>query len=170
MIEIEVNGKSRRVTVEEHPSVPGQYRVSWDGVTHVVDVRAVGPDRFSIVTVDGGESHDVRCEDTDRLGGMNVHVDGVPVPLRVNLGRVDLTGRGGGGSLGGQHVVAPMPGKVVRLLVRPGDDVDARQGVIVVEAMKMENQLTAPRAGRVAEVTVEEGASVEAGRVLVVLE
>jgi biotin carboxyl carrier protein len=63
-----------------------------------------------------------------------------------------------------------MPGKVVRLLVHLGDEIEARQGVIVIEAMKMENELTAPRAGRVSEIVVEEGASVQAGKVLVVIE
>jgi len=62
-----------------------------------------------------------------------------------------------------------MPGRVVRVLVAPGDAVEARQAVVVVEAMKMENELRAPRAGIVAEVRVAEGASVEANTVLVVL-
>jgi biotin carboxyl carrier protein len=63
-----------------------------------------------------------------------------------------------------------MPGRVVKVLVRPGDAVAARQPVVVVEAMKMENELRAPRAGTVAEVRVNEGVSVEANAVLVVLE
>ena len=63
-----------------------------------------------------------------------------------------------------------MPGRVVRVLVKPGDEVAARQGLVVVEAMKMENELAAPRAGRVKEVAVTEGQSVEAGRLLVVVE
>ena len=63
-----------------------------------------------------------------------------------------------------------MPGRVVRVLVAPGDEVVPRQGLVVVEAMKMENELRAPRAARVKDVKVTEGLSVEAGRVLVVLE
>jgi biotin carboxyl carrier protein len=63
-----------------------------------------------------------------------------------------------------------MPGRVVRVLVAPGDEVAARQGVVVVEAMKMENELRAPRGGRVKDVTVSAGTSVEAGRILVVIE
>ncbi len=65
---------------------------------------------------------------------------------------------------------APMPGKVVKLLVSAGDQVTARQGVVVVEAMKMENELRAGRAGIVREVLVAEGASVEAGTPLLVIE
>jgi biotin carboxyl carrier protein len=56
------------------------------------------------------------------------------------------------------------------VLVGPGDEVEAHQPVLVIEAMKMENELRAPRAGRVRDVAVEQGASVEAGRVLVVIE
>jgi biotin carboxyl carrier protein len=63
-----------------------------------------------------------------------------------------------------------MPGRVLRVLVRPGDAVEARQGLVVIEAMKMENELTTTRAGRVREVTVAAGAAVEAGRLLVVIE
>jgi biotin carboxyl carrier protein len=67
-------------------------------------------------------------------------------------------------------VLAPMPGRVVRVLVAPGDEVAAKQGVVVVEAMKMENELRSPKAGRVKEVMVTPGTSVDAGRVLVVIE
>ena len=65
---------------------------------------------------------------------------------------------------------APMPGRVLRVLVNAGDPVTARQGVVVVEAMKMENELVSPRDGRVREIHVTEGVSVEAGRLLVVIE
>ena len=74
------------------------------------------------------------------------------------------------GHAGEVRVAAPMPGRIVRVLVTPGDTVVARQGLVVVEAMKMENELGAPRGGRVREVTVTEGTSVESGRVLVVIE
>jgi biotin carboxyl carrier protein len=66
--------------------------------------------------------------------------------------------------------MAPMPGRVVRVLVAPGDEVAARQGLVVVEAMKMENELGSPKAGRVKDVQVSAGQSVDAGRVLVVIE
>ncbi len=63
-----------------------------------------------------------------------------------------------------------MPGRVVRVLVSPGETVAARQGVVVVEAMKMENELRSPKAGRVKDVAVNAGDPVEAGRVLLVIE
>ena len=81
--------------------------------------------------------------------------------------------RAGGGPVaaaGELRVVAPMPGRVLRVLVKPGDVVEARQGLVVVEAMKMENEITAAKAGKVKEVAVAPGQSVESGRLLVVVE
>jgi biotin carboxyl carrier protein len=63
-----------------------------------------------------------------------------------------------------------MPGRVVRVLAAPGEPVRDGQGLVVVEAMKMENELRAPRAGLVTDVLVQEGSAVEAGEVLVVIE
>lgn len=71
---------------------------------------------------------------------------------------------------GRQNIVAPMPGRVVRVLIQAGDDVAAGQGVIVVEAMKMQNEIKSPKAGRVVEVRVAEGATVNANQVLAVVE
>jgi biotin carboxyl carrier protein len=71
---------------------------------------------------------------------------------------------------GPQRLLAAMPGKVVRLLVKPGDRVKGGQPLVVVEAMKMENELRAGRSGTITEIYVKEGASVEAGSQLVVIE
>jgi len=71
---------------------------------------------------------------------------------------------------GRQNVTAPMPGKVVRVLVAAGDVVEAAQGLVVVEAMKMQNELKASRPGRVIEIRARDGETVGAGDVLVVLE
>ncbi len=67
-------------------------------------------------------------------------------------------------------VLAPMPGKVVRVLVEPGQQVAADQGLVVIEAMKMQNELRAPRAGRITEVNVREGTGIESGAKLMRLE
>ena len=77
--------------------------------------------------------------------------------------------RGAGELLDGAGIVAPMPGKVVKALVVEGDEVDEGQGVIVVEAMKMENELRAPASGTIKEIKVASGDSVEAGQMLVVI-
>jgi biotin carboxyl carrier protein len=75
-----------------------------------------------------------------------------------------------GAGAGLAQVVAPMPGKVVRVLVEVGRQVEAGQGVVVVEAMKMQNELKSPKAGTVAELRAEPGATVNAGDVLAVIE
>ena len=116
-------------------------------------------------------SYDVSF-DPGSNGELVVHVNGVAVPLSI-VDRRHRRGRSGSGESGTdaqpKAIVAPMPGRIVRVLVQPGEAVQARQGLIVVEAMKMENELRAPRDGTVAEVRVREGASVEADAVLVVL-
>jgi biotin carboxyl carrier protein len=92
------------------------------------------------------------------------HVVPVALPSRRRRSRATL-----GAGNGDQRVAAPMPGKVVRVLVAVGDQVEARQGLIVVEAMKMENELSVTRAGTVSRLEVSEGTSVEAGRLLIVV-
>jgi biotin carboxyl carrier protein len=73
-------------------------------------------------------------------------------------------------SSGPQSVIAPMPGRVIRVLVESGQEVAAGEGLIVVEAMKMQNEMKAPRAGRVAAIKTVAGATVSAGDVLLVIE
>jgi biotin carboxyl carrier protein len=75
-----------------------------------------------------------------------------------------------GASQGRQDVLAPMPGKVVRVLVAVGDHVGPGQGLVVVEAMKMQNEIKSRKAGRVAEVRTRPDAAVVAGEVLLVVE
>ena len=71
---------------------------------------------------------------------------------------------------GAAEIASPMPGKVVRVLVKPGDKVEAGAGVLVVEAMKMQNEMKAPKAGTVISIEAKEGATVNAGDVLAVIE
>src|SRR5262249_7252916 len=78
--------------------------------------------------------------------------------------------RSSGASEGVKKVSAPMPGKVVRILAPAGTGVEGGQPVVVVEAMKMENELKAPKKGKVKRITVSEGAPVEAGQVLAEVE
>jgi biotin carboxyl carrier protein len=74
------------------------------------------------------------------------------------------------GASGLQNITAPMPGKVVRVLVAQGDSVEAGQGIVVVEAMKMQNEIKAQRPGRIAAMTAREGDTVAAGEMLATLE
>ncbi len=75
----------------------------------------------------------------------------------------------GAASSGPLHVCAPMPGRVIRVLAAEGRPVEAGESLLVVEAMKMENELKAPRAGRVERIEVGEGQAVEAGALLLVV-
>jgi len=74
------------------------------------------------------------------------------------------------GPEGRQHLIAPMPGKVVRILVNLGDEVQSGQGVVVVEAMKMQNEVKSVKHGHVVEIRVTEGVTVNANQVLAVVE
>src|SRR5256885_8442077 len=76
----------------------------------------------------------------------------------------------GAGQEGPRSVTAPMPGKVVRVLAPAGAEVEAGEGILVVEAMKMQNELKSPKKGRLQKITVTEGAAVNAGDVLAVVE
>lgn len=67
---------------------------------------------------------------------------------------------------GRQRILAPMPGKVIRLLAKAGDEVEAGQGLIVVEAMKMQNEIRSPKKGKVERLLVQEGQTVETGEIL----
>jgi acetyl/propionyl-CoA carboxylase alpha subunit len=168
--DIEINGRARAVSVER--AVDGRYRVIVDGHAHVVDAARIGSFGLSLLLDGaGGASREVQVSPGGAPGEMLVRLDGMSVTALVDGRR---TGRasadGAAHTRGEQSVVAPMPGRVVRLLVDRGDEVTARQGVVVVEAMKMENELRSPKDGRVKEVAVTPGASVEAGRVLVVIE
>ena len=169
--EVEVNGRTRSVSIERAAG-PDRYRVTIDGNTTLVDAQRTGQFGLSLLVPDdthGGVRVSLAPGSTP--GELLAYLAGRMVPVVVNGRR---TGRAaadtGAGAHGEQQVVAPMPGRVVRVLVAPGDAVDARQPVVVVEAMKMENELRSPKTGRVKEVTVAAGASVEAGRVLVVIE
>jgi pyruvate carboxylase subunit B len=115
-----------------------------------------------------GRSHEVRVA-PGREGQLEVALDGavVPVEVRHPLEKRLLASTGTGAAAGGETIAAPMPGLVVAIKVVPGDPVEAGQAVVVVEAMKMQNELVAKRGGVVRDVLVQERASVSAGQALV---
>jgi biotin carboxyl carrier protein len=98
------------------------------------------------------------------LRGRNYEV-AVVDPKRLRSGQ-----SAGAHHAGAAEIVSPMPGKIVRVLVQPGDNVEAGAGIIVVEAMKMQNEMKAPKAGTVVSINADEGATVNAGDVLAVIE
>jgi biotin carboxyl carrier protein len=168
--DIDVDGHSRSVAIE--PVGGTRFRVTIDGRAHLVDAVRLGQFAISmIIDGDAGASHEAQVVPGAATGESFVWLDGRVATASID-GRRTRRGRGGAASRteGAQSILAPMPGRVVRILVGPGDDVAARQPVVVVEAMKMENELRSPKAGRVKDVSVTEGALVEAGRVLIVVE
>jgi biotin carboxyl carrier protein len=168
--EIELNGRIRRVSVER--SRPGQFHVSRDGVLHQVDAVRAGEHGLSLVFEDGASTiRELQIVPSGTTAELLVGIDGRTVGVTINARRTRR--RAADAALhtdGEQAITAPMPGRVVRILVAEGDQVAARQGVIVIEAMKMENELRSPKAGRVTRVAVAPGMSVEGGRVLIVVE
>ena len=165
-LELDVGGRVRTVTVETRGT---SLAVTLDGQPVVVDVARLGPGRYSVRTPGTGRQHDVTVTGTGPGGQVDVVIGGATVAVTRRTAHARSRHTAGASSEGPQRLVAPMPGKVVRVLVKPGDQVVARQGVIVVEAMKMENELRAGRSGLVREVLVVEGASVDAGAPLVII-
>jgi biotin carboxyl carrier protein len=111
-----------------------------------------------------GRSYEARVDETP--GGLVVVIDGFRFEIEVRDPRRWSRKSAGGGAEGVQNIAAPMPGKIVRVLIAPGDEVQPGQGLVVVEAMKMQNEMKAARAGRVLTLHAREGASVTAGEVL----
>ncbi len=172
--EIEAGGRRRSVSVERiearSEGTAETFRVTVDGRPRLVDARAVGPASLSLLFPDDGWRS---CEVTVAPAGPGewiVRVPGGLVRVAIDTGRRGRPPEASAALDGEQRIVAPMPGRIVRVLVKPGDAVQPRQGLVVIEAMKMENELTSPKSGRVKDVPVAEGMSVEAGRVLVVVE
>jgi biotin carboxyl carrier protein len=143
----------------------GAYVVTLNSVEHIVDARKLEADFYSILFE--GRSYEVAVESVGSkyVVRHGAHEQVVELADSARSGREELRKKGGV-----ESVDAVMPGKVVRVLVAPADVVQAGQGLVVVEAMKMENEIGAPRAGRVKSVDVSPGQTVETGTRLVVLE
>lgn len=169
--EIDVNGKTRTVSVEAIDVAgagSGKFRVRVDGVVHEVVSHATD---LGISLRYEATRRAVDIALTPKSGSeVLLQLPHVTLDAAVDARRYRRAGSGPVAAAGELRVVAPMPGRVLRVLVKAGDTVLARQGLVVVEAMKMENEITAAKAGRVKEVAVAPGQSVESGRLLVVVE
>ena len=173
--EVCIGNRVRQVSVIRKGTL---LQVTLDGRTHLVDARRLSDSAVSMLVQNGKGELPVQSVDAAfaaqaAAGDFFVHLAGRSLAVEVRqagtFGRQKKEGAGASGT-GPQRVAAPMPGKIVRILVTAGDSVTAKQGLVVVEAMKMENELRAARDGRVREVLVNEGQSVDAGAVLVVVE
>lgn len=141
-----------------------RYRVLLDGTECAADLALLEPNTVSVLL--GNQAFEIHVTPT---------IDG---QLRLQTGPDEITAevqdprawRGRKHGLqeaeGRQQLVSPMPGKVIRVLVTAGEEVEAGQGVIVVEAMKMQNEIRSPKKGKVERILAKEGQAVNAGEIL----
>ena len=115
-----------------------------------------------------GRGYEVRIRES--AGGFEAEVDGRVVSLELTDPREARRQGVSADAAGRRDIKAPMPGKVIRLLVAEGDSVEPGQGLVVVEAMKMQNELKSPKTGTVTRIATEAGATVAAGDVLLTIE
>jgi biotin carboxyl carrier protein len=157
-VEIEALGAGYRVTVDEQVwdvddrgVGTGMHSLRIDGTSYLAIVaRGEGPEsEGEIVVTVGGETHEVRVEEAARFA---------------------IRTRGGAGGAATGHVLkAPLPGKITRVAVHPGDAVSRGDTLLIIEAMKMENEFKAAAPGTVSEVHVSAGQAVNPGDLLVVI-
>jgi biotin carboxyl carrier protein len=161
--EISIDGKNYRLQLSQ---TEGRWTCRLDGREIAVDAVLARPDVISLRL--RNKAYEVKCE---RVGSdLHLWVGSVryqaevrdPRSLRSRARAID--------DHGPRKLTAPMPGKVVRILLREGAEVEAGTGILVVEAMKMQNEVKSPKKGRIQKIVVSEGAAVNAGDVLGIVE
>lgn len=160
-----IGDKDVKVSVEELGG--SNYKVMIDGVEHVVDAQLITDNLWSVLYRNGSFEVDVtrlQAEEYEVLIQGDCHKF-----TMMNEQRRAMLRAGGKGSAGKAMLTSPMPGKVVKLLVTEGQEVGAGQGVIVVEAMKMENEIVAHRDGVVSALGVAEGQPIRNGDLICVV-
>src|ERR1044071_1004049 len=166
---VTADGRDRTVSVEGPlPEAPGRFRVTIDGVAYEVDGRAIRPGTWSIVV--GGRSFLVDLD--RRRTGIAASVGASEALLQVEdaLHRRLAAAAQPRSAARGETIRAPIAGKVVKVLVAEGDTVNPGTPVIVLEAMKMENELIAERGGVIKAVNKQAGQAVETGDLLIEIE
>jgi biotin carboxyl carrier protein len=142
----------------------GRYAVTVDEQTLELDLVDIGAHWASLLV--DGRSHEIAFERGP--GGLRVQLAAGSFTVTLAAGAHE-TQAAAAQAVGPQRITAPMPGRIVQVLVRPGEPVTAGQSLVVIEAMKMENELRAPRSGQISAVVVSQGAAVEAGALLAVI-
>ena len=161
--EIAIDGRSYRLDLSQ---AEGRWSCRVDGREVEVDAVLARPNVLSL-RIDN-KAYEVKCE---RVGG-DVHIWVGSQRFAVDL-RDPRSLRGRTRAVddhGPKKLTAPMPGKVVRILLTQGTDVEAGAGVLVVEAMKMQNEVKSPKKGTIQKILVSEGTAVNAGDVLAIVE
>jgi len=161
--EISIDGKSYRLDLNQ---ADGKWECRLDGQEIEVDAVLARPNVLSLRI--GNKAYEVKCE---RVGSdLHVWVGSRryaaevrdPRSLRGRVRTVDEHGP--------KKLTAPMPGKVVRVIAKEGEEVEAGAGVVVVEAMKMQNEVKSPKKGIIQKIVVREGMAVNSGDVLAIVE
>ena len=163
--EIAIHGARRIVEFTPRAEESSRVTLSVDGRLVEADAARISRAAYSILL--GGRSFEVSVEDTSE--GLLVQANGLEFQVEIFDPRSWRRGRGAGIELEGrQQLTAPMPGKIVRTLVRAGQQVHAGQGLLVIEAMKMQNEVRSPKSG-IVEKLAKEGQTVNAGEVLAIV-
>jgi biotin carboxyl carrier protein len=159
--EVLINNTRRIVDLERDAN---RWRISLDGNLVDADAVEIAPNTYSILL--NGKSHEIRVTPTP-TGALTLQTGPHEFTAEVidprawrgrRQGAIEAEGR--------QQILAPMPGKIVRVLVQTGEAVEAGQGLLVVEAMKMQNEIRSPKSGTVERLLVKEGQPVNAGEIL----
>jgi len=162
--QVALEGVQHRVEISQREGV---LTITVDGKEVRPDVANPEPDVLSIVL--GGKSYEIKRQTTP--AGTLIIIGDAAFDVEVSDPRsFRQRKRRGGPEEGPQKITSPMPGKVVRVLAQEGTEVEAGQGVIVIEAMKMQNELKSPKKGKVQKIVTKEGAAVNAGDVLAIVE
>ena len=160
--EVAMNGAQR--TVELERDAGNGWRISVDGKAVDADAAEIAPGVFSILL--NGKSYEIRVTPTP-AGTLTLQTGRNEFTAEVADPRAWRGRRHGAHEAEGrQQVLAPMPGKIVRVLVQAGEKVESGQGLLVVEAMKMQNEIRSPKSGTVERLLVKEGQPVNAGETL----
>ena len=162
--EVRIGAKTRVVELTQEDA---RWRVGLDGKATEADVLMIAPDLLSMLL--DGRSYEIRV--TPRPdGALTLQIAGQEFTAEVLDPRAWRGRRHGGVEAEGrQQIAAPMPGKVVRVLVEIGQKVESGQGLVVVEAMKMQNEVRSPKSGTIERLMAKEGQPVNAGEVLAVV-
>ena len=163
-IEVRIDNRTRTVDLTRDAH---RWRVSLDGNLVDADAVEIAPNIFSVLL--NGTSHEVRITPAP-TGALTLQTGHREFTAEVLDPRA-WSGRRHGAfeAEGRQQILAPMPGKIARVLVQSGEKVQAGQGLLVVEAMKMQNEIRSPKNGTVERLLVKEGQPVNAGEVLCVV-
>jgi len=163
LYDVTIDGKNYRLALTR---ADGRWSCRLDGRAVEVEAVLARPDVLSLRI--GNLAYEVKSE---RVGNdLHLWVGSTRFAVEIHDPR-SLRGRSrAADDHGPKQITAPMPGKVVRLLVREGDEVEAGAGIAVVEAMKMQNEIKSPKKGTIQKILISEGAAANAGDLLAIVE